>query len=46
MKNFDAKYVPYPCRGCKRKRCGEKNCEAWKEWFFAKWVEVTRKLKR
>lgn len=46
MKNFDAKYVPYPCNNCDIAECREKNCRAWRSWFFAKWIEVTRIFKR
>lgn len=47
MKNgLDSKYIPYPCKTCDKCSCGNITCSAWREWFFARWVEVTNKLRR
>lgn len=46
MNGLDSKYIPYPCGTCDKSMCNEKNCGAWKRWFFIRWIEVTNKLRR
>ncbi len=42
----DSRFVKYPCDDCDVPQCRDKNCGRWKEWFFAKWEEVVRPLRR
>lgn len=42
----DAKNCKYPCANCKKRKNCVNGCTDWKQWFSAKWREVTGKLKR
>lgn len=46
MNGLDSKFIPYPCRTCGKATCNNKYCLEWKDWFYARWSEVTRKLRR